>query len=37
MTVGGELHDLTDTEDGWVLTEAENSFNAALFRRDFRD
>jgi outer membrane protein assembly factor BamA len=37
VTVGGELHDLTDTQDGWVLTEEENSFNAALFRRDFRD
>jgi len=35
--VGGELHDLTDTQDSWLLPEEENSVDALLFRRDFRD
>jgi len=35
--VGGELHDLTDTQDGWLLPEEENTVDALLFRRDFRD
>ncbi|MBT6145046.1 MAG: BamA/TamA family outer membrane protein, partial [Gemmatimonadetes bacterium] len=35
--VGGELHSFTDTQDGWLLSEEENSVHAVLFRRDFRD
>lgn len=35
--VGGELHDLTDTQDAWLLPEEENTVDALLFRRDFRD
>ena len=37
VTIGGELHDLTDSQDGWLITEEENSADAALFRRDYRD
>lgn len=36
-TVGVEAHDLTDSEDGWLISEQENSLEAALFRRDYRD
>ncbi|MFH1570227.1 MAG: LamG-like jellyroll fold domain-containing protein [Gemmatimonadota bacterium] len=36
-TVGAELHEVTDTQDGWLVSEEENSLAAALFRRDFRD
>ena len=35
--VGVELHDLTDTQDGWLISEEENSVDAALLRRDYRD
>ena len=35
--VGVELHDLTDTPDGWLISQEENSLNAALLRRDYRD
>ena len=35
VTIGGELHDLTDSQDRWLITEEENSADAALFRRDF--
>jgi hypothetical protein len=36
-TVGVELHDLTDTQDGWLISQEENSLNAAVLRRDYRD
>ena len=36
-TIGGEVHDLTDTQDGWLVSEEENTLEAALFRRDYRD
>ncbi|MFP6644617.1 MAG: HEAT repeat domain-containing protein [Candidatus Latescibacterota bacterium] len=32
-----ELHDLTDTQDGWLISEEENSVDAALLCRDYRD
>ena len=35
--IGAEFHDLTDTQDGWLLSEAENSLFAALLRRDYFD
>ena len=35
--LGVELHDLTDTQDGWLISEEENSVAAALLRRDYRD
>ena len=35
--LGAELHDLTDTQDHWLLSTEENSLDAVLFRRDFRD
>ena len=37
VSVGGELHDLTYSQDGWLITEEENSLDAAMFRRDYRD
>ena len=36
-TFGVELHDLTDTQDGWLISEEENSLAAALLRRDYFD
>jgi hypothetical protein len=35
--VGAEVHDLTDTQDGWVISEEENTLAALLLRRDYRD
>jgi hypothetical protein len=37
VAMGAEVHDLTDTQDGWLLSEEENSVDALLFHRDFRD
>lgn len=37
LTFGAELHDETDTQDGWLIAHEENSVDALLFRRDFRD
>ena len=37
VAMGAEVHDLTDTQDGWLLSEEENSADALLFHRDFRD
>lgn len=31
------MHDLTDTEDDWIISEEENSLSALFVRRDFRD
>ncbi len=36
-SLGVEMHDLTDTQDGWLLSEEENSLAAALLRRDYYD
>lgn len=35
--VGAEVHDLTATQDDWLLSEEENSLAAALLRRDYFD
>ena len=35
--IGVELHDLTDSQDGWLISAAENTLNAVLLRRDYRD
>jgi len=35
--LGGETHDVTDTQDGWIISEEENSIAAALINEDFRD
>lgn len=37
VAVGLETHDLVDSQDGWLISEEENSLHAALFRRDYRD
>ena len=37
VSVGGEFGDPTDSQDGWLITEEENSLDAAMFRRDYRD
>ncbi|MFT7693324.1 MAG: hypothetical protein ACI8P2_001952 [Candidatus Latescibacterota bacterium] len=37
VTIGAELHDEVDTQDGWLIAHEENSADALLFRRDFRD
>jgi hypothetical protein len=37
LTIGVELHDEVDTQDGWLIAREENSVDALLFRRDFRD
>ena len=36
-TVGGEVHDVSDSQDGWLISAEENSIDAILFRRDFYD
>jgi len=35
--LGGEVHDRTDSQDGWIIPEEENSIAAALINEDFRD
>lgn len=35
--LGGEAHDWTDSQDGWIIPEEENSLAAALINEDFRD
>ncbi len=37
VTMGAELHDVVDSQDGWLIAQEENSLGALLFRRDFRD
>ena len=37
LTLGGELHHLTATQDAWIIPEEENSLTALFARRDFRD
>ena len=36
-SLGAELHDLTATQDSYLVPEEANSLYAALFRRDMRD
>jgi hypothetical protein len=37
FAIGGQVHDLTDTEDRWIISDMENSLAAALIHEDFRD
>lgn len=37
FTLGIETHDMTDTEDRWIISEFENSLAAFFLREDFRD
>ncbi len=37
FSLGGEIHDLTDSQDNWMITSLENSLAAFLIREDFRD
>ncbi|NUM79768.1 BamA/TamA family outer membrane protein [bacterium] len=34
---GGEFHDLTGTQDSWLVGHYENAMNALLFKNDYRD
>ena len=36
-TIGAEIHDVSDSQDGWLISEEENSVSALLMRRDFLD
>ena len=36
-SLGAEFYDKTASEDGWLVSEEENSLDAILVRRDFRD
>jgi hypothetical protein len=37
MTFGAEAHDLTDTQDRWIIPEFENSLAAFFFKKDYMD
>lgn len=37
LSVGGEVHDFTDSEDRWIISDEENALAASLMREDFRD
>ncbi|MBN2357690.1 BamA/TamA family outer membrane protein, partial [candidate division KSB1 bacterium] len=37
FTIGGELHDLCETEDHWIIGNLENALAAFFIREDFRD
>ncbi|MBL7959286.1 BamA/TamA family outer membrane protein [bacterium] len=37
FTVGGELHDLTSTQDGLLVGDIENAVNALILKNDYRD
>ncbi len=37
MSVGAEAHDLTDTQDRWIMSTFENSLAAFFLREDFHD
>ena len=37
VALGGEVHDLTDTQDDWLVADVENSAYSLFFKRDFRD
>ncbi len=36
-TVGAEAHDMTDTQDRWIISDLENALGAFLINEDFRD
>ncbi|MBN2411370.1 BamA/TamA family outer membrane protein [candidate division KSB1 bacterium] len=37
FTIGGEYHDMTDSEDNWIIDDTENSLAAFFFKQDFKD
>ena len=37
FAVGAEIHDMTDTEDRWIISDDENSLAAAIIKEDFQD
>ena len=37
FTIGGEYHDMTDSEDDWIIGDLENSLAAFFFKQDFKD
>ncbi|MBL7995595.1 BamA/TamA family outer membrane protein [bacterium] len=37
FTLGGELHDLTSTQDGQLVGDIENAVNALILKNDYRD
>jgi hypothetical protein len=37
LSIGAELHDVTETQDRWIMDDEENSLAAALLKEDFRD
>ena len=37
FTLGGELHDLTGTQDEMIVGDIENAVNALIFKNDYRD
>ncbi len=37
FSLGGEFHDLTDTQDRWIICDHENGLAAFFLKEDFRD
>lgn len=37
LSLGAEIHDLTDTQDRWIIGDTENSLAAAIIKEDFQD
>ncbi len=37
FSVGGEAHDMTDTQDRWIICDHENALAAFFLKEDFRD
>ncbi|MBN1478961.1 BamA/TamA family outer membrane protein [candidate division KSB1 bacterium] len=37
FSIGGEFHDLTDTQDRWIICDHENALAAFFLKEDFRD
>ncbi|MDZ7374391.1 MAG: BamA/TamA family outer membrane protein [candidate division KSB1 bacterium] len=37
FAIGGEVHDLTETQDEWIIPTLENSLAALFLREDFQD
>lgn len=37
FSVGGEFHNMTDTQDRWIICDHENSLAAFFLKEDFRD
>jgi len=35
--IGGEFHDMTDSQDDWIICDHENALAAAFIKEDFKD